>query len=317
MKNFEVAFGQALSRRSELLKSSDTDCFRLFCGELEGVPGFIVEKWADLLIGRVVEKHFPFEWEAAEQMMGIARQMVGCPNSHLRLFVENRNQPSQSFRMSRVGEEREEVTVCESGLRFLIRPEEPFSPGLFMDQRNHRSFLALRCAGKRMLNLFAYTCAFSVCALRGGASDVVSVDLSRRYLSWGKRNQELNGLGGAPHRVIADDVRDVLRRLMKREETFDRIVIDPPTFSRGKRGSVFRVEEDAEVLIESAKRILAPNGEIFFSTNYEGWEPKNFRALRETALSEGSFKVIALPPTPLDFEQEVSTLKAFLIKRLT
>src|SRR4029077_8305013 len=105
-----------------------------------------------------------------------------------------------------------------------------YSVGLFVDQRENRRYVR-EMEPKRLLNCFAYTCSFSVAAAAGGAQ-TVNVDLLKKNLARGRENFALNALSTADHRFIADDVRPVLRRLARRGEKFDMIILDPPTFSR-------------------------------------------------------------------------------------
>ncbi len=158
------------------------------------------------------------------------------------------------------------AVVLERGLRFSVNFAAGYSVGLFCDQRENRAFLE-SLNSRRVLNCFAYTCAFSVAAARAGA-ETLSVDLSKRSLATGRRNFELNGLErSASHRFIADDVFAVLPRLARRGEEFDVIVLDPPTFSRGAGGKVFRAAEGFASLVELGCRVLAEGGRMLLSTN--------------------------------------------------
>src|SRR5213075_230619 len=112
-------------------------------------------------------------------------------------------------------------------------------------------------AGMELLNTFAYTCGFSVCAAKAGAH-TTSVDLSRKYLEWGKRNFALNGLNASHHDFIAGDVFDWLRRLAKKQRQFELIALDPPTFSRSKHHGVFQAEKHFGELVTAALPLLKP-----------------------------------------------------------
>src|SRR5262249_52502084 len=152
-------------------------------------------------------------------------------------------------------------------LKFGIDFEAGYSVGLFVDQRENRR-LVRQSRPKRLLNCFAYTCSFSVAAASVG-TETVNVDLSKKSLERGRRNFGLNGLPIEGHRFIADDVRPVLRRLARRTEKFDMIILDPPTFSRTKGGAVFHVEKDFEELIAAAVEVADRNAKILLSTNCE------------------------------------------------
>jgi len=170
------------------------------------------------------------------------------------------------------GEEPGEIIVQENGLSYLVEPAGGYSSGLFLDQRLNRQW-ASSLSAKRMLNLFAYTCSFTVCAASSGA-ETCSVDASKRVLGIGRRNLELNGIDPAEsHRFLADDAMKVVPRLLKRGETFDLIVLDPPTFGRAD-GRVFRIEKDLPVLVRDSFELLQPGGWMLVSCNYAAWDAK-------------------------------------------
>ena len=125
-----------------------------------------------------------------------------------------------------------------------------------------------------MLNIFAYTCGFSVCAAKAGAR-TTSLDLSKRWLDWGKRNFALNQLEPAGHEFIYGDAFDWLRRLAKKERRFDVILLDPPTFSQSKESGVFQAEKDYGRLVTAALPLLKAGGVLFASTNAADWPPES------------------------------------------
>lgn len=173
-------------------------------------------------------------------------------------------------------------TVEENGLRFGVDFAAGYSSGLFIDQRANRAFLrGLRV--KRLLNTFAYTCAFSVAAAAGGA-ETVSIDLSKKSLDRGRANFVLNQLDPASHRFVADDVLEVLPRLARRGESFDAVILDPPTFSRGNKGRRFRVENDLEPLLASALEVAAPQARVLVSTNCARIEGRTLELIAHRAL---------------------------------
>lgn len=160
------------------------------------------------------------------------------------------------------------TVVEEQGMKFGLDFAAGYSAGLFIDQRANRG-LVRRGGMKRLLNTFAYTCSFSVAAALAGAA-TVSVDLSKKSLDRGRENFALNTLEATAecgHRFIADDVLEVLPRLARKGETFDAIILDPPTFSRGNKGRKFQVEQDLEALFLAALEVAAPRARILLSTN--------------------------------------------------
>ena len=157
-------------------------------------------------------------------------------------------------------------------------------------------------AGMEILNAFAYTCGFSVCAAKAGAR-TTSLDLSKKYLQWGKRNFALNGLNTAGHDFVYGDVFDWLRRFAKRGRRFDVIVLDPPTFSQSKEQGVFQADKDYPRLVTAALPLLEPEGVLFASTNAAKFEPETFLDRLTSALTRGGRRIVRrhYTPQPPDF----------------
>ena len=157
-------------------------------------------------------------------------------------------------------------------------------------------------AGMELLNTFAYTCGFSVCAAKAGAR-TTSLDLSRKYLEWGKRNFALNGLSVSDHAFIASDVFDWLRRLARKQRRFDLIALDPPTFSQSKEHGVFQAQKDFAELVTSALPLLKPQGVLFVSSNAARLAPEEFLRQITTAVGAARRKILRqhYAPQPPDF----------------
>lgn len=208
------------------------------------------------------------------------------------------------------------TVVVENGMRFGLDFAAGYSAGLFIDQRANRA--AIRHGGvRRLLNTFAYTCAFSVAAALGGA-ETMSVDLSKKSLDRGRENFALNGLDAAAenrHRFLADDVLEVLPHLARKGELFDAIILDPPTFSRGHRGRKFQVEHDFETLLIAALGLAAPRAKILLSTNCTRLSRRTLETIARFALKgtrrSANFHVESvLPDIPAEFTAQ--TLWLFL-----
>lgn len=193
--------------------------------------------------------------------------------------------------------------IRESGVEYGVGFSAGHSFGLFLDQRENRlRFLQNRIApgfpvfpdkGRKpplALNAFAYTCGFSVCAGLAGAK-VFSVDLSRKYLDWGKRNFAFNGLNPEGHEFLRGDVFGWLRRLQRRGRRFEAIVLDPPTFSRSKESGVFQVERDLPRLVEMAVGLLSDGGRLLVSCNKISWLSERFTHSIEGAVRQTGRKI--------------------------
>jgi 23S rRNA (cytosine1962-C5)-methyltransferase len=158
-----------------------------------------------------------------------------------------------------------QTIAMERHLRFAIDFGAGYSVGLFVDQRENRGY-ARQIRPRRLLNCFAYTCSFAVAAATAGAR-TTNIDLSQKSLARGRENFALNSIPTSDHRFIADDVLTVLPRLARRGEKFDMIILDPPTFSRSRRGKSFQVEKDFEKLLLRALEVAERSARILLSTN--------------------------------------------------
>ena len=184
----------------------------------------------------------------------------------------------------RVDERGVTKIVREGGLRFEVNLSDYLDVGLFLDHRPTRQRVRERAAGRRVLNLFAYTGAFSVHARAGGAAATTTVDLSRTYLDWYERNLAHNELAlDADHVAVHADVLQWLDAGPAPGEAYDIVICDPPTFSNSKRmkADSFAIERDHPWLLEQVARFVAPGGEVLFSTN-----ARRFR-LAEDAIPPG------------------------------
>ena len=204
--------------------------------------------------------------------------------------------------------------VMERGLQFEIYFSIGYSVGLFIDQRENRTFVR-KSASKRILNCFAYTCSFSVAAAIAGAN-TVSVDLSQKSLERGRANFVLNNLPATGHHFIADDVFEVLPRLSRKGEKFDLIVLDPPTFSRSRRGKTFQVESDFEGLLMAALEVADRDCRILLSTNCAALNERALEVMGRFCLKAsrraGSFHS---EPRPVEFPPDSGASTIWLTLR--
>jgi 23S rRNA (cytosine1962-C5)-methyltransferase len=208
----------------------------------------------------------------------------------------------------------ETFTIRENGVKYELSFKEGYSVGLFLDQRDNRRRLLTNhvaadfplfpggAAGAEVLNTFAYTCGFSVCAAKAGAR-ATSLDLSKKYLEWGKRNFALNQIDAARHDFIYGDAFGWLRRLAKKERAFDLIILDPPTFSQSKEHGAFQAEKDYGGLAAAALPLLKPDGVLLASTNAARLAPEQFLETLAVAVKSARRKISQqhYVPQPPDF----------------
>lgn len=181
------------------------------------------------------------------------------------VFVKTRRRQKGADQYSKAEVEPAVCIVSEAGLRFRVDLASYLDTGLFPDHRKTRAMFAELSAGKDVLNLFAYTGTATVHAARAGARSTTTVDLSKTYLDWAKRNFELNGIDGNEHRIVR---ANVLAWLEQETRAYDVVFCDPPTFSNSKSmESTWEVQRDHPELLSRVAARLRPGGVILFSTN--------------------------------------------------
>lgn len=277
-----------LEYRKNHFSAEDTDSYRAIDGR------YVLEFYGDLGLGSGFSENPPKE---------LLELLESIPNLKT-CYWKSLDQHNKQAPVCIFGDEVEETFVAnERGVKYEINFSDGYSQGIFLDQRENRSFVRERSEGKRILNLFSYTCAFSVtCGLNGGIT--TSLDLSNRYLEWGKRNFELNGIDPSNHYFCKGDAFEWLEKFKKSGRSFDGIIIDPPTFSRGKKKMNFRVEDDYHELIELSLAILEDGGWILATTNCQRMSELEFSNQVETGAQRLTDKVrITDRAMPFDFDQ--------------
>ena len=263
---------QAVAKRASLL-TPETNAVRLIDGAGDGLPGLILETFADhWLVSTTTNQLAP---QAREWLRD---QEKSCYWKRL-----DQHQKESPTHLSGP-EVTEPFLMLENGVASEISFQSGYSQGIFLDQRDNRAEVReLMAPGMKLLNTFAYTGAFSVAAAMAGA-ETTTLDLSQPYLDWAKRNLAHNSLDPAAHHFCKGDTFHWLRRFAKQGRTFDGIVLDPPTFSRDEKGKVFRVEENFGELAGLAADILAPDGWLLCSTNCRNLNLNDFQKQLRSAI---------------------------------
>jgi 23S rRNA (cytosine1962-C5)-methyltransferase len=300
--------------RELIIDQPATNAFRLLNGAADRVPGWYVDKIGEYLLSQAARPISHMERETLQRLVDSNPEVKGAYhknlNRHLRRIIAAEKSPQHLLGESAP----ERFTIQENGMQYEVSFNEGYSVGLFLDQRdNRRRFMVNHIAagfpifpmgavGAEVLNTFAYTCGFSVCAAKAGAR-TTSIDLSKKYREWGKRNFLLNHLDPAEHDFIFGDVFDWLRRLARKGKLYDVIVLDPPTFSQSKEGGTFQVEKDYGKLVASALPLLKEKGVLFASSNAANLEPENFIEKIEHSIAKAGRKIFQrhYVPQPIDF----------------
>lgn len=273
-------------------------CYRVYDHDLPEFPLCIEVYGEKLYVAEYKRRHGMTEeghdaW--MEQTLEVAGEVLGVEKANVFLKLRQRK-PGRLGQYQKFDAVQHEFTVEENGLKFVVNLSDYLDTGLFLDHRITRQQVRGLCDGKKMLNLFAYTGSFSVYAAAGGASEVVTVDLSKTYLNWAERNLALNGFTDpSRYKTIHADVKQYLKTLPP--ASFDLIVMDPPTFSNSKRMmDILDIQRDHVELINDCLTALKPGGQLFFSTNFRKF------VLDEAKINSHLIRDITRPTTPFDFE---------------
>ncbi len=300
----------AIELRRDHADLSETTAYRLVNAEGDGLPGLTVDRYADYLM---LQLYTP-AWRPHLHLITRILQELLSPRG-----IYEKNRPQRTRELEAVSDSKSygnlltgttassRLEVQENGLTFLVSLEQGLNTGLFLDQRCNRKDLMKRVKGKRVLNLFSYTGAFSVAAAAAGAEQVTSVDASSGYGNWARDNFSANRLNPKQHEFITGDCLAILGKLAQQRKLFDVILMDPPSFSTTGK-SRFTTRGGTSDLVAAALPLLTDNGLIIASSNHQKVDVAEYlKELRRGALKASSeLRVISLLGQPEDFPYPVT-----------
>lgn len=265
---------EALRRRPTFLASSS---WRWVHGENDALPGVRIDVWGEEYV--ITLAHAALQSLLPLLLKGIEEIRPGKA-----VWGYIRGKTVTSLGVLSGSAQQEGLWVQELGLSYWVEPGRSPDAGVFGDMRELRAWLSPYWKSKNVLNLFCFTGAFSVSAAHHGAHGVTSVDLSSTYIEWVKKNMEGNSLSLEDHTFIVSDANKALERFRRKNELFDIVIADPPSFSHGD--GVWSVERDLSGLVLRCLRVLKPNGILVIATNHGKMSPKEF----SKAIVQASYK---------------------------
>jgi 23S rRNA (cytosine1962-C5)-methyltransferase len=280
-------------------KRSETDCFRIYDRDIKEYPLVI-----DFYAGRFCVQYFSYDRENDEPPLELKDEidqtlcsLFETPLDSIYWRTRIRRKKTQQY--EKLGDQKTFFVVKEYGVKFKVNLLDYLDTGLFLDHRETRQILAALCKGKRLLNLFAYTCSFSVHAAVAEAKYTKSVDMSNTYTAWGRDNFILNSLSLKNNEIVCADCLKFMEQEIDSGVKYDMIIIDPPTISRSKKmDQMFDIQLDYVPLVSKALKLLSAGGVIFFSTNSR-------KFTFETDFFESCFiEEISKKTIPLDFHNQ-------------
>lgn len=238
------------------------------------------------------------------EALSVLTEVTGVPGERIRVRLRRKQSGAGQYR--KLESQAVFHMAREAGQRFWVNFDDYLDTGLFLDHRITRERLGSQARGKRFLNLFCYTATATVHAAAGGARASTSVDLSRTYLQWARRNLDLNEVPRDPHELVQADCRQWLDEAVAARERYDLVFLDPPTFSNSKRmQGVLDVSRDHSTLIDLCTQLLNPEGLLVFSTNAQRFK------LDESITERHAVTDISRATIALDFERNPRIHRCF------
>ena len=314
MPDFKQLLETAFAKRAPLFDV--TEAFRVVNGAADGFPGLTLDKFGD----RYQIQYF------GEELLRDRRAIVDavaqkfapvCLVVKERLSRSGKSLENPPMEVA-VGRPEDSVGVVrEDSALFNVDLLDTVNPGLFLDMRHIRLEMGERAADRRMLNLFSYTCAFSVHGRLGGAEISTNADISAKILDKGRENYALNGLEPKPGEFFRGNAVEYVHWAQKKGLKFDAIVLDPPSFARFK-GKNFNVREHLMPLVADCATLLNPKGLFMVSSNYSEFNLSKFSrdALAAVASVHSNAKTLWNKSQDVDFVGSGHTKDSCLVATL-
>jgi len=325
------AIARAVRRRYGLGRSGGerlTTAFRVINEAGDALPGLAVDLYGDHLVAQLYGEDGAWADQARRARVLDALHAIGTDGVYLKIrpkqantLVDTRREDVAPRLPVRGAAASEPLVVHEEGIPYVVRLGDGLSTGIFLDQRANRRRVREIAGGQSVVNLFAYTCAFSVAAAVGGAWRTISVDASVAALERGRENMQNAGvLDTAEHHFVGEDAFAWLARAKSaasKGERHDLVILDPPSYSTTKKRR-FVASSDYAELAAAALAILRPGGRLLACSNHRGIAPQKFRRLLFDAARLANVEVAQVKdlPDPADFPAPpggVSHLKSALV----
>ncbi len=311
---FESLFSKAKQKRQHFENSDLTTAYRLFNQDGDNFGGVTIDRYADFV---VFSWYNTFVYQYRDIIVKALQKVYpAVKGGYEKIRFKGLDYESAHI----YGQEAPETfTILENGVKYSVFMNDGLMTGIFLDQHEVRDALINELGlGKRVLNMFSYTAAFSVAAAMGGAIETTSVDLAKRSRELSQAHFEANGLDVTNHHFVVMDVFEYFKYAKRKNLTFDLIVIDPPSFARNKK-QTFSVAKDYHRLISQALEVLSDDGTIIASTNVANLTVAQFKKQLEKGFASVKHEYIRLQQLPSDFtvnkaDMSSNYLKVFTIK---
>lgn len=319
---FAARLRKNFKERRKWAAKNRVSCYRIYDADL---PDFSVaidfyggkRQGRDIACLHVAEYAPPASVDAAraqrrfEDVLALSPLVCGIDPANVFAKVRRREKGGGQYRSE--GRANFIMDTFEDELAFEVDLNGYLDTGLFLDHRDTRRMVGQMAAGKRFLNLFAYTGSATVHAAAGGAVETTTVDLSQTYLDWAQRNMEANGFSGRAHHFEKADVMAWITDARRSSRRFDLVFVDPPTFSNSKSMGrrTWDVQRDHVELLIGVSRLLAKDGVAVFSCNLRSFKPD----VEKLASYGVSLEDISAQTIPHDFQRNPKIHRCYLARR--
>ena len=307
----------------------NTNIYRLIHGSADRWKGLYVDRLGDYLLIQSAQSLTKKQKEETQELQHKLK-LKGIYFKKLNRRIQKTSSKDSTPQLISGIKAPESFEALELKIHYILSFEQGYSTGLFLDMRDNRQRLLTnhiepgfsifdRSIGiPSVLNTFSYTCSLSLCAAKTGAA-TTSIDLSKKYLDWGKENFKLNNLNPKNHNFIYGDTFDWMKRLKKKGMLYDLVIIDPPTFSRSKTSGLFQTKKHYEMLANAASHLVIKNGILLACCNTSTFSLSNFKSNVRYGVFKGGRKIIQSVHSkqPLDFptsQEEPAYLKAYWLR---
>lgn len=318
---FDKKLKKAFEMRESFYQDKETTAFRIFNGEGDGVGGLTIDYF---------DGYYIINWysEGIYRFKDFILQALTHVVTYKGIYEKKRFADQGTYIEDDdfvTGEKAPyPLIVKENGMNFAIYLNESAMVGIFLDQRDVRKTIRdIYSKGKRVLNTFSYTGAFSVAAALGGASKTTSVDVANRSESKTIEQFSINGIDFEAQDIIVADVFEHFKYAVRKQMTFDLVILDPPSYARSKKNT-FSASKDYPDLLEKAIKITEKNGVIVASTNCSTFGMEKFKGFIEKAFKQSGdkYKILEEFRLPSDFKtlkdyKEGNYLKVVFIRKTT
>ncbi|HSS00521.1 MAG TPA: class I SAM-dependent rRNA methyltransferase [Kofleriaceae bacterium] len=295
----------AVALRKKLIDLARLESVRVINAESDGLPGIVVERYADYL---VIQLFTGAVLGLREELYSALEAELGCKAIYeqRRFKSLGGEAPRQvAAELVRGAAAPVELEVKEDDLTFVVDVTAPLSTGLFADLREGRRAVRHWAAGRRVLNLFSYTGAISVYAQAGGATEVCAVDVAAKAHARARRNFAASGFDPEKPEHIVGDAFKVLARFVERSRSFDMVILDPPAFASAaaRGGKAWSAVRDFAELAAASLDVLAPGGLLVAASSTHKMTALEFeQALADGAMSAGTrLQIVDRRSLPPDF----------------